>query len=124
MSASDFLKSSFSKYSFSNTIRVSKSFDPDRAGQNSGSDLDPNCLQRLSVDDTSRQQNKGGTNKYQNLMYWPIDACINSILALLLLYLRTVYYKPSSWGTPITLRKKIVFKSLTHMQSYDPVELE
>ena len=50
-----FSKSIFSKNSFTNTIRVSNSLDPDQARQNVGPDLDPNCLQRLSADDTRRQ---------------------------------------------------------------------
>ena len=50
-----FLKSTFSKKSFRNTIRVSNSLDPDQARHFVGPDLDPNCLQRLSADDTSRQ---------------------------------------------------------------------
>ena len=33
---------------------VSNSLDPDQARQNVGPDLGPNCLQRLSADDTSR----------------------------------------------------------------------
>ena len=53
-------KSTFLKNSFSNTIRVSKSLDPDQAqhsqAQHSvGPDLGPNCLQKLSADDTGRQ---------------------------------------------------------------------
>ena len=35
--------------------RVSNSLDPDQALQNVGPDLGPNCLQRLSADDTSKQ---------------------------------------------------------------------
>ena len=50
-----FSKSSFLKNSFRNTIRVSNSLDPDQARRFVGPDLDPNCLQRLSADDTSRQ---------------------------------------------------------------------
>ena len=46
-------KSTFSKNSFRNTIRVSNSLDPDLARQNVGPDLGPNCLQRLSTDITS-----------------------------------------------------------------------
>ena len=42
------------KFSFRNTTRVSNSLDPDQARPFVGPDLDPNCLQRLSVDDTSR----------------------------------------------------------------------
>ena len=37
-------------------IRVSSSLDPDQVQQNVGPDLDPNCLQWLSADDTSRQR--------------------------------------------------------------------
>ena len=43
-----------------NTIRVSNSLDPDQARHFVGPDLDPNCLQRLSADDTSRQKVKVG----------------------------------------------------------------
>ena len=41
----------FSKKSFGNIRRVPSSLDPDYA---CGPDLGPNCLQRLSADDTSR----------------------------------------------------------------------
>ena len=37
-------------------FRMSNSLDPDQARHLFGSDLDPNCLQRLSADDTSRQR--------------------------------------------------------------------
>ena len=50
-----FSKLTFSKNSFRNTIRGSNSLDPDQARLFVGPDLDPNCLQRLSADDTSRQ---------------------------------------------------------------------
>ena len=46
------------KKSFRNTIRVSNSLDPDQDRRNVGPDLDPNCLKRLSADDTSRQRVK------------------------------------------------------------------
>ena len=45
-SADFFSKSTFSKTSFRNTIRVSNSLDPDSVGP----DLVPNRLQRLSAD--------------------------------------------------------------------------
>ena len=51
-----FPKSTFSKSSFSGTIRVSNSFDPDQVQHFVGTDLGPNCLQRLSADHTSRQR--------------------------------------------------------------------
>ena len=35
---------------------MSNSSDPDQDRQNVGPDLDPNCLQRLSADDTSRER--------------------------------------------------------------------
>ena len=37
-----------------NTIRVSNSLDPDQARHYVGPGLGPNCLQRLSTEDTSR----------------------------------------------------------------------
>ena len=46
-----FSKSTFSKYSFRNTIRVTNSTDPDQTLHNVGSDLGPDCLQQLSDDD-------------------------------------------------------------------------
>ena len=39
----------FSKDSFRNTIRVSKSLDPDQAGHFDVPDLVPNCLQRFQL---------------------------------------------------------------------------
>ena len=44
--------------SFRITIRVSNSLDPDQAQHFVEPDLGPNCLQRLSADDTSRQRYK------------------------------------------------------------------
>ena len=41
---------------FRNTIRVTNSMGPDQARHFVGLDLGPNCLQRLSTDDTSRQR--------------------------------------------------------------------
>ena len=54
-----FSKLMFSKTkqkSFRNTIRVLKSWDPDQARRSVGPDLVPNCLQRLSADDTKLVQ--------------------------------------------------------------------
>ena len=48
-------KSTSLKNSFRCAIRVSNSLDPDQAQCFVGPDLVPNCLQRLSIDDTSRQ---------------------------------------------------------------------
>ena len=61
-------KSTFSKNSFRNTISVSNSLDPDQAQHSVGPDLGPNCLQKLSADDTSRQRVKffSITNNYGN----------------------------------------------------------
>ena len=46
----------FQKNSIKNTIRVSNSLDSDQARLFVGPDLGPNCLQMLSVDNTSRQR--------------------------------------------------------------------
>ena len=53
-----FSKSTFSKNSFRNTIRVSNSLDPDQARHFVGPVLGPgpSCLQKLSADDTMRQR--------------------------------------------------------------------
>ena len=52
LSSADFLsKLTFSKNSFRNIIRVSNGLNPDQDRHSVGPDLDPNCLQRLSVDD-------------------------------------------------------------------------
>ena len=40
-----------SKNYFRNTIRVTNGLDPGQDGHSVGPDLNPNCLQRLSVDD-------------------------------------------------------------------------
>ena len=42
-----------------NIIRVSNSLDPEQARHCVGPDLGPNCLQRLSADDTSMLRVKG-----------------------------------------------------------------
>ena len=39
-----------------NTTKVSNSLDPDQAPRFVGPDLGPNCLQRLSAEDTSKQR--------------------------------------------------------------------
>ena len=48
-------KSPFSKNSSRHLIRVPISLDPDQARHFVGPDLGPNCLQKLSADDTSKQ---------------------------------------------------------------------
>ena len=58
LSSADCSKSTFLKNSFRNTIRVSNSLDPDQARQKVGPDLGPNCLLRLSADDTRKQRVK------------------------------------------------------------------
>ena len=47
-----FSKSTFSKNTFRNTIRVSNSLDPDQAWHCVRPELGPNCLQRLTTDNT------------------------------------------------------------------------
>ena len=50
-----FFKIDYFKRTFSNTFRVSNSLDPDQARHFVGPDLGPNCLPRLSANNTSRQ---------------------------------------------------------------------
>ena len=47
-SADFFSESTFSKYSFRNTTRVSSSLDSDQDRHSVGPDLGPNCLQPLA----------------------------------------------------------------------------
>ena len=68
-----FSKSTFSKNSFWNTIRVSNSFDPDQTRRCVGSNLGSNCLHRLWADDTSSQRNQVIVNFNVNRIfsvYW------------------------------------------------------
>ena len=58
LSADFFSKSTFSKNSFRNTIRVSNTLDLEQARHFVGPDLDPNSLERLSADETSSQKCK------------------------------------------------------------------
>ena len=48
-----FSKSTFSKNSFRNAIRVSNSLNPDQARRLVRPELGPNCLQTLSADETT-----------------------------------------------------------------------
>ena len=51
------------KNSLGNNISVSNILDPDQAPHFVGPDLGPNCLQRLSADNTSRQRVEGVRNR-------------------------------------------------------------
>ena len=54
LSSADFFQNHFfQKNSFRNIIRVSNSLDPGQARHFVGPNLGPNCLQRLSANDTS-----------------------------------------------------------------------
>ena len=57
-SAVFFSKSTFSKNSFKNTIRVSNRLDPDQNQCSVGPDLGSNCLQRSSADDKIKERVK------------------------------------------------------------------
>ena len=59
LSADFFSNLTFSKSSFSNTIRVSNRLNPGQARRSVGPDLAPNCLQKLSADDTSVFKHQG-----------------------------------------------------------------
>ena len=53
-----FSKSTFSKNSFGNTIKMSTCLDTDQDRHSARPDLGPNCLQRLSADDKRRLPNQ------------------------------------------------------------------
>ena len=55
LSSADFFQNHFFN-SFRNTSKLSNSLNPDQARHFVGPDLGPNCLKRLSADDTSRQK--------------------------------------------------------------------
>ena len=59
---------------------MSNSLDPDQARQNVRPDLGPNCLQRLSADDTSRLRVKI-INEAKELVLEVIDLDLNKIMA-------------------------------------------
>ena len=50
-----FFEFKFCENSFTNMISASNSLDPDQAQHFVRPDLGPNCLQKFSADDTSRQ---------------------------------------------------------------------
>ena len=50
-----FFKINFLKNSCRSTVRVSNSLDPDQVQHFVGPNLGPNCLQRLSADDTRQR---------------------------------------------------------------------
>ena len=70
MSSADFSESTVLKNSFRNTVRESNSLDPDQARHFVGPDLGPNCLQKLSADDTTskRRVNSSLTTSGQILL--------------------------------------------------------
>ena len=64
LSSAEFFKINlFLKNYFRNTIRVSNSLDPDQARHIVGPGLGPNCLQRLSADDTRKHRAKSLATK-------------------------------------------------------------
>ena len=65
-------KSNLSKSSFTNTIRLSNSLDPDHFV---GPDLGLNCLQKLTADGTSRQR----VNILHILYYWALSFDISFV---------------------------------------------
>ena len=58
-------------------IRVSNSLDPDQTQRYVGSDLDPNCLQKLTADDSSRQNVNGYNLSYDVASGSEITPCNN-----------------------------------------------
>ena len=61
---------SFSKNSFRNTIIVSKCLGPDQDPSSVGSDLDPNCLQRISAVEKSVKQFGSRSGPTKLVLIW------------------------------------------------------
>ena len=77
----NFFKINFFDFFFKNAFRVSNSLDPDQVRQNVGPDLDPNCLQRLSAEDTGRQRDKRESPLEKDNHFHVFVALIVSLLA-------------------------------------------
>ena len=67
---------------------MSNSLDPDQARRIVGPDLGPNCLPRLSADDTSRQKvNKFTKHRMYIIMYFCVCIAVSVSLSV---YLRDI----------------------------------
>ena len=82
-----FSKSTFSKNSFKNTIRVSNGWDSDQDRHFVGPDLGPNYLQRLSANDKSHHAEKELIEPRHeisnNVVFWQVETQM-SLCSLLL----------------------------------------
>ena len=83
-----FSKSAFLKISFRNTTWVSNSLDPDQAGQNVGPDLGPNCLQRLSADNTIWQR----VGVYKNYLSLHLNHCHWNLLNMSICFIQVLEF--------------------------------
>ena len=72
LSSTDFFQNQLSPKKFKNTTRVSNSLDPDQTQHNVRHDLDPNCMQTLSAEDTIKYR----VNSL-NLDHNSADSCDN-----------------------------------------------
>ena len=75
----------FSKTFFSNRTGVSSRLDPDQVRRFLEPDLGPNCLQRLSADDTSRQRVRLATSLINNslIFFCKNKKCLAFLIASL-----------------------------------------
>ena len=95
-----FSKLTFWKYSFRNIFRMSNSLDPDQARRIVGPDLGPNCLPRISADDTGRQRVKGkgqtlhqpATSKYTAILRIWDPSWENLLVVFATLEAQSLYY--------------------------------
>ena len=69
-----FSKSTFLENSFKNTIRVSNSLESDQARQIVQPDLGPNCLHRLSADDSRQRPGR----VWQSVTCLTADTCLTA----------------------------------------------
>ena len=102
MSSADFFNNffyNFSKNSFRNTIRVSNSLSPDQAQHFIGPDLGPNCLQKLTADDTRTKEAKS-----QEVASWNFNIFLSlKIVLIILTFHLSLHYLSvfSFYGFPI-----------------------
>ena len=119
-----FFKTNFLKNSFRNTIRVSSSLDPNQARHFVVPDLGPNCLQRLSADNTWRWRVnspiKGTVSAYRRPLIG-VHALNRSktVIGSIPVHCRDYFHTQNwSWLNEETtiLLDNIVFSSLSQLQ--------
>ena len=86
---------SFPKNFFRNTIRVSTNLDPDQDGHSVGTDLGPNCLQRLLADEKVTAGRQRAKQREQSRASWMESLVWNCVFVF---FAKAWHYQvPSQW---------------------------